>query len=178
MSASPAAPRRRLIPVLLVVSLLLAACGAPAGGAAGRPTVSATGGEPPMAGAPPPPADAPAGGGPASPPAPPADDRLDIRGTVTSLAPPGAPPTGQGILGAILVEGVLAPDTKHDKAVVTLRDTTRIFEQHGQERRPVSVAALRVGQQVEVRFADGPYLASYPVRAGASEVVILAAGGG
>ncbi len=76
------------------------------------------------------------------------------------------------VVGSILVEGQIEPDTSFDKASVTITSQTRIFEQVGQDRRPATFEALQMGQTVEAWFI-GPVAESYPVQATASDIVIL-----
>jgi len=96
----------------------------------------------------------------------------DIRGDITSIHQADAENGEKGIVGSILIEGVIEEDTEFDKASVTITDKTRIFEQKGQDRRPVTFESLKMGQRVQARFT-GPVMESYPVQATASEVVIL-----
>ena len=77
-----------------------------------------------------------------------------------------------GIIGEILVEGVQEQDTQFDRASVTITDKTRLLEQQGQDRRPVTFESLKMSQRVQARFI-GPVAETYPVRATASEILIL-----
>jgi len=97
---------------------------------------------------------------------------VDIRGDVTNIYWADVQRRERGILGSILVEGILEKDTKFDKASISITDKTRIFEQRGPNRRPVTFEALDIGEKVEARFM-GPVLKSHPVRAKALEIVIL-----
>lgn len=94
----------------------------------------------------------------------------DVRGTITSLT------MGEGgagdMLGTILIEGEVEPDTSHDRASVTITNQTQIFDGRTGEQQAIGFEALQMGQRVEARFV-GPVLESYPVQAGASQVVIL-----
>jgi hypothetical protein len=76
------------------------------------------------------------------------------------------------ILGAIRIEGVIEEGTRFDQASITITTETRIFEQLGQERHPITFAEVATGQRAEVRFA-GPVMETYPVQGTAAEVVIL-----
>lgn len=96
----------------------------------------------------------------------------DIRGNIVSIHRADTKTKEKGIIGTILIEGVIEKDTKFDKASVTIRDKTRIFEQKGQNRRLVTFGYLKVGQKVQARFT-GPVMESYPVQATAIEIVIL-----
>ena len=97
---------------------------------------------------------------------------VDIRGTVTAVNAADAQGRQVGRLGSILVEGAVEVDTKVDKASIAVTAQTRIWEQVGSSRSPAGFDALKVGQQVQARFA-GPVAESYPVQATAAEVVIL-----
>jgi len=96
----------------------------------------------------------------------------DIRGTITDILQADAQSREEGIIGSVLIEGVIEEDTQFDKASVTITDKTRIFEQKGQERLPMTFESLKIGQRVQARFTGG-VLESYPVQATASEIVIL-----
>lgn len=96
----------------------------------------------------------------------------DIRGTITDIYQADAQSREEGIVGSVLIEGVIEEDTEFDRASVTITDKTRIFEQKGQERLPVTFDSLKIGQRVQARFTGG-VLESYPVQATASEIVIL-----
>ncbi len=98
------------------------------------------------------------------------DSPPDIRGTITNVQP--SADQSQGIAGSMLVEGPIEGGTKFDKASITITGDTRLFEQVGDERRPVTVDAFRAGQRVEAWFT-GPVMESYPVQAGALEIVIV-----
>ena len=98
--------------------------------------------------------------------------RADVRGEITNLQQAKPEDKGNKILGFIRIEGTLEEDTQYDKAAVTLTDKTLIFEKKAGEHHPVTFEALAVGQRVQARFI-GPVMESYPVRATASEVVIL-----
>jgi beta-N-acetylhexosaminidase len=100
------------------------------------------------------------------------DQAYDIRGSISSLSRADGQSRERGILGTVLVEGVVEKDTKFDRASVTVKDETRIFERKGGSRRSVTFDDLRVGQKVGARFA-GPVLESNPVQATAAEIVIL-----
>lgn len=110
------------------------------------------------------------GSTPSEPPtAPSTAGGVDVRGTITSVAPAE---TGSNRLGTILVEGEREPDTQVDKASITITTDTRIVVREGETERPATFDDLQSGLRVEARF-DGPVLESYPVQAGAAEVVIL-----
>lgn len=94
---------------------------------------------------------------------------IDIRGVITALTPAGEPGAG---LGSVRIEGAKQPDTRYDKASVRITSETRVFQQLGDFRRPLTFADLALGDKVEARFT-GPVAESYPVQATASEVVIL-----
>lgn len=93
---------------------------------------------------------------------------LDIRGVVTSLARGGQ----GGAVATLRIAGAKMPDTRYDKAVVTLTSATRLYQREPYGRSLVPLESLRLGDKVEVRFA-GPVAESYPVQARAAEVLIL-----
>ncbi len=109
---------------------------------------------------------------------------IGVRGKITRVQPldDGAAPNG--VFGTVLVEGVKAPDTSVDKAVVSVTPATRLLLRSSEgtgaaadkPRAPLRFADLAVGQTVEARFT-GPIRKSYPVQATAAEVIVLASGG-
>ncbi len=98
------------------------------------------------------------------------DSPPDIRGTITNVQP--SADQSQGIAGSMLVEGPIEGGTKFDKASITITGDTRLFEQVGDERRPVTVDAFRAGQRVEAWFT-GPVMESYPVQVTALEIMLV-----
>jgi len=100
------------------------------------------------------------------------DGAADIRGNVVSVHQADKQSREKGIIGSLLIEGTIEKDTKFDKASVTIRDKTRIFEQKGRSRRRTTFDSLKIGQKVQARFS-GPVLESYPAQATAAEIVIL-----
>lgn len=100
------------------------------------------------------------------------DDAPDVRGVASRVERKRADSPDMALVGTLLIEGVKEPDTKVDKALVRVSDETAVYDLRGGGRRRVTFDALRAGQRVEARFT-GPVQLSYPVRTGASEVVIL-----
>ncbi|MCZ6634717.1 MAG: hypothetical protein O7G87_15035 [bacterium] len=98
--------------------------------------------------------------------------KVDIRGTVSTIREADAKRKTRGIIATVLIEGPVTEDTIVDKAIVTITRETRIYEQNGQNRREVSVDALKTGLRAQALFT-GPVMESYPVQATASEIVIL-----
>lgn len=98
---------------------------------------------------------------------------FDIRGRVTGVNREGSPQNPR-LRARVTVEAVKEASASNDRAVVFITDDTRLYDQRGERREPANIDAIRIGQQVEVRFA-GPALMSYPVQATAGEIVILAA---
>ena len=111
--------------------------------------------------------------------------RVDVRGLVTAIQKTDAQNSGNlafgRTIGSILVEGAIEDDTTFDKARIRVTDKTRIFQQEGGERHPVTFDSLKIGKglaKVEVQFTIGPVAESYPVQAGAAEIVILSQSSG
>lgn len=123
-------------------------------------------------------------------------DRIDIRGTITSVAkaPKTAPsssghpedpnasvsskdgvsaePNPEGKIVSIMVEGPTTENQPYDKASVSLREHTKIYKKQGAELTRAAIEELTVGSEVEIAF-DGPVAESYPVQALAGKLVIL-----
>ena len=100
------------------------------------------------------------------------DGRVEIRGIITSVSQADATAQGKGTLGAVMVEGPKAADTKYDRASIRVTTQTSIFVQHEQSCERTTFAAIKIGQRVQARFS-GPVAESYPVQATAGEIVIL-----
>ena len=95
-------------------------------------------------------------------------EKLSIRGSVKSVS------DLSGAQGKLLaVEGMVEPDTEHDKASVKADRRTAVYRigQDGKKSK-ASLDDLKAGIQVEIRF-DGPVALSYPVQAKAGEIVII-----
>ncbi|MDQ3748944.1 MAG: SgcJ/EcaC family oxidoreductase [Acidobacteriota bacterium] len=100
--------------------------------------------------------------------------KTDIRGTITKLNRTDAGAHSNKLLGNILVERDANATGDYDQADVKITNETLIYAQTDKERRPpLKIDALKLGQRVEVRFASGPALLSYPIQVGAAEIVIL-----
>lgn len=92
------------------------------------------------------------------------DEKVDIRGEITSTSENG------GTITAILVEGAVEEDTGYDKAHITITGETDIYK--GAANSKASSDDLREGVTVEVRFA-GAVAESYPVQAAAEFIRIV-----
>lgn len=80
---------------------------------------------------------------------------------------------GEGqIVGTMLIEGKLAPDTSFDRAFVRVDSDTEFYRREGAATVAASWADVAVGQTVEAWF-EGPVAESYPVQAYAARVRIL-----
>jgi len=106
-------------------------------------------------------------------PAPAQMEKMDVKGKVTKFNPANEAQKAQGLLAVILVEGKKTPTTENDKASVKVTDKTKIWKQVGDKKQPATVADLKQGAEVSVRFT-GPVLESYPVQATAGELIIHA----
>lgn len=95
-------------------------------------------------------------------------DKVSVRGTVASVDD-----GTDGKVKRILVEGVKEPDTEYDKAIVAVTGKTKLYVQRDGKKAKAAMSDLQKGIRVEVKFGDGPVAESYPVQAGATEVVIL-----
>jgi beta-N-acetylhexosaminidase len=100
---------------------------------------------------------------------PPELEQPDIRGTVEGLSDSMS---SSDISGFILIEGALEEDTKYDRALVTVRSSTRIYQQNGERLVKARYAHIRQSSVLEVWFT-GPVAESYPVQADAGTIVIL-----
>lgn len=93
----------------------------------------------------------------------------DIRGSVTSLERY----TDGDVLGRILVEGPIAPDTGYDAASVSITDDTAVLHDvPDASPEPLAFEDLEEGMPVEVWF-EGPVAESYPVQTTAGTVLVI-----
>jgi uncharacterized protein (TIGR02246 family) len=98
----------------------------------------------------------------------------DIRGMITKLNRSKVTEQSNRLLGSILVEREANTTGEHDKADVKITNVTRIYTEADKAKStPLKIDALKTNQTVEVRFAPGPALMSYPIQVGAAEIVIL-----
>lgn len=97
-----------------------------------------------------------------------AQKEWDIRGKIAAVTKAEQTTPRSAVQGSLLVRA-----EKGDDAAVTVTDSTKIYLEQAKDRRPVPFDALRPGLKVQVRFA-GPAAQSYPIRATAAEIVILA----
>ena len=93
---------------------------------------------------------------------------IDIRGKITDLTTP----TPGVNTGALVVDGQVEEDTKYERAVVRMKDTTVIQRKQGEEIFPASVVDLEVGKRVEIKFT-GVVAELNPTQAAAGEITIL-----
>jgi hypothetical protein len=91
-----------------------------------------------------------------------------IRGVVQGLIPSNG---GDALLFA-RIEGRREEDTQYDKADVTIDRDTKLTRMRGGEQVPFPLDSLAIGMKVEATFT-GPVMESYPVRATASQLVVL-----
>jgi hypothetical protein len=97
-----------------------------------------------------------------------AQKEWDLQGSIAAVTKAEQTTPRNAVLGSLLVMA-----EKGDDAAVTVTDSTKIYLAQAKDRRPVSFNALKPGLKVRVRFA-GPAAQSYPIRATAAEVVVLA----
>lgn len=96
--------------------------------------------------------------------------QVDIRGTITGVIPASSEMSARKIVGFIMVEGTTDADTEHDKAAITITDTTIIVDIR--TKRAVRFSDLKKGARVEATFT-GPVLESYPVQVTAKWIGII-----
>jgi hypothetical protein len=109
-----------------------------------------------------------ASNGPAQPPG----VSPDIEGYVASVSGISADPRPSDVLGSILIEGELGRGMPFDRASVTIREGTSIYDDRARELVEARFEDLEVGQRVQAVFT-GPVAESYPVQATASQILIL-----
>lgn len=103
------------------------------------------------------------------------NDRVDIRGTITSIRRASAEDQDR-LIGTVFVEGDRKANQNVDKANLIITKETSIFERRDDERGPATFEDLRVGDVIEAKFAEGPTIMIYPPQVAASEIVILRRG--
>jgi len=98
----------------------------------------------------------------------------DIRGVITNLTRFDTGAQSNKLLGNVWVEREANAGGQHDKAAVNIMNETRIYAQADKDKRtPLNIDALKLNQRVEVRFTSDPVLLTYPIQAGAEEIIIL-----
>lgn len=97
----------------------------------------------------------------------------DITGRITSVKRAPAGSSNRNLLGSVFVEDKQKAGTVYDKASVSVTTETRLYKEEGGTRRAATFDDLQVGAQVRAVFT-GAALLSYPVRATAGEIVIVA----
>jgi beta-N-acetylhexosaminidase len=91
-----------------------------------------------------------------------------IRGSITTKTDAT---DGGDVLGHLLIEGEIEPDTQYDKASVRVDEDTEIYRLTGGVMEDASWDDLAQEQTVEAWF-EGPVAESYPVQAYAGRIVI------
>jgi hypothetical protein len=76
------------------------------------------------------------------------------------------------IVGTVMVESD-ERDAKLDKANLIVTDKTRILKELDDKRVEAAFENLKVGQQVQAEFVEGPTIMIYPLQVAAAEIVIL-----
>ena len=74
------------------------------------------------------------------------------------------------MLGRILVES--HADKIVDKYWVTIKESTLIFQQDGDDRRPAGFESLETKQRAQIWFS-GPVKESFPAQVDAGQVIIV-----
>jgi hypothetical protein len=98
-------------------------------------------------------------------------DSPDIRGTITKIQRAEDKDESR-ILGTVLVEAN-EKDAKIDKANLIITDETRVRRKQGDKEVEATFEQLNVGDEIEARFVEGPTLMIYPLRAAASDILIV-----
>lgn len=101
--------------------------------------------------------------------------KFDIRGKIVNLTRAASATEMNGLLGSVLVEGGTANSAGgYAKAVVKVTKATGIYLQTDDDKRNLlEFDALKLNQSVEVRFAPGPALMTFPIQVAAAEIIIL-----
>ena len=73
------------------------------------------------------------------------------------------------VIGSIAVES--HADKIVDKYVITIKDTTSLFRQDGEDYQEISFNDLEARQWLKIWF-DGPVMESWPMQAGALQIVV------
>lgn len=95
-----------------------------------------------------------------------------MRGEITSVRRASAQDEGR-FIGTVMVEGDKQANESFDKAHLIVTRDTGVFAQRGNKRQRAKFEDLKVGNQIEVRFVEGPTIMMYPLQVAAAEIVIL-----
>jgi enamine deaminase RidA (YjgF/YER057c/UK114 family) len=100
-------------------------------------------------------------------------DGADIRGRITKIQP--ADQGGERrIIGTVFVEAN-EKDARVDKANLIITDETRIRRKQDDSEIEATFEQLKVGDEIEARFVEGPILMIYPMQVAVSELLVLKA---
>lgn len=98
-------------------------------------------------------------------------DSPDIRGTITKIQRSEGEDKSR-IIGTVLVEAN-EKDAKVDKANLMITDETRIRRRQGDKEVEATFEELKVGDEIEARFVEGPTIMIYPLKVAASDILIV-----
>jgi hypothetical protein len=98
--------------------------------------------------------------------------RLDFTGRILEIRQASPQDIENGLLGAILVQGMIQDGAQDALVWCAVTQDTRLWMQDGQTRQPIAFDALAVGQSVQIAFR-GPLAESYPMQGTADEIVAI-----
>jgi hypothetical protein len=101
-------------------------------------------------------------------------DSPDIRGTITKIQRAEGGDESRTI-GTVLVEAN-EKDAKVDKANLIITDETRIRKKQSDKEVEATFEQLKVGDEIEARFVEGPTVMIYPLKVAVSEILIVKSG--
>jgi hypothetical protein len=101
-------------------------------------------------------------------------DSPDIRGKITKIQPSEGKDNDR-IIGTVLVEAN-EKDAKVDKANLIVTAETRIRKKQDDKEVEATFDQLKVGDEIEARFVEGPTIMIYPLRVSASDILIVKSG--
>jgi hypothetical protein len=99
--------------------------------------------------------------------------KVGVRGAIEKITPATDDEAKRGVIGHVHVKGKKEADTEVDQAVAIVMKDTRLMRLEKEKRVPIRFADLKAGQRVEARWAPGPKILIYPLRAAVTEMVVM-----
>lgn len=99
------------------------------------------------------------------------NEKADIEGKIIGICA-SEPPGGNITTDSILVDGLIAGNSKNQNISVRITKETKVMQKNGDNYLQLSFNDLKPGQKIMIRL-KGAIIQSYPVQVTADEIILL-----